>query len=77
MAIKFKIKKGDTVKIITGDDKGKEGKVLQVLPKKSAVVVEGCNTVKKTVKPTEENKEGGFTSKEMPIHISNVKKVEG
>jgi large subunit ribosomal protein L24 len=77
MAIKFKIKKGDKVKIITGDDKGKEGKVLQVLPKKSAVVVEGCNIVKKAVKPTEENKEGGFTSKEMPIHISNVKKVEG
>ncbi len=77
MAKKFKIKKGDTVMIIAGDDKGKTGEVLKVLPKKDAVIVAGCKVVKKTVKPTEENKEGGFVEKEMPIHISNVKKVEG
>jgi len=73
---KFKIKKGDKVTIMAGDDKGKVAEVLQVLTKKDAVIVAGCKTAKKAVKPTEENKNGGFVSKEMPIHISNVKKVE-
>ena len=77
MAKKFKIKKGDTVMVIAGDDKGKTGEVLQVLTKKDAVIVAGCKVAKKSVKPSEENKEGGFVNKEMPIHISNVKKVEG
>lgn len=71
---KFKIKKGDMVKIIAGDDKGKSGKILHVFPKKSEVIVEGCKIAKKAIKPTEENKKGGFVNKEMPIHISNVKK---
>jgi len=73
---KMKIKKGDTVLVIAGDDKGKTAEVLQVLPKKDAVIVAGCKLAKKAIKPSEENKEGGFVSKEMPIHISNVKKVE-
>ncbi|WP_292658035.1 50S ribosomal protein L24 [Nitratifractor sp.] len=77
MAKKFKIKKGDQVMIIAGDDKGKTGEVLKVLPKKDAVIVAGCKIARKAVKPSEENKEGGFINKEMPIHISNVKKVEG
>jgi len=77
MTKKFKIKRGDQVMIIAGDDKGKSGEVLEVLTKKDAVLVAGCNIAKKAVKPSEENKEGGFVSKEMPIHISNVKKVEG
>ena len=77
MAIKLKIKKGDKVQIIAGDDKGKQGEVLQVLAKENAVIVAGCKVAKKAVKPSEENKEGGFISKEMPIDISNVKKVEG
>jgi len=76
MAVKFKIKKGDTVKIIAGDDKGKTGEVLKVLTKTSQVIVAGCKTAQKAVKPTEENPNGGFISKEMPIHISNVAKVE-
>jgi len=77
MAIKkFKIKKGDKVMVIAGDDKGKTGEVLKVLPKKDAVIVAGCKVAKKAVKPSEENKEGGFIEKEMPIHISNVKKIE-
>ena len=76
MATKMKIKKGDQVMITAGDDKGKVAEVLQVLPKKEAVVVAGCKIAKKAVKPSEENKEGGFAQKEMPIHISNVKKVE-
>lgn len=73
--IKCKIKKGDRVQIIAGDDKGKEGTVLTVFPKKSQVIVEGCKLAKKAVKPSEKNPEGGFISKEMPIHISNVKKI--
>ncbi|MBL0721191.1 MAG: 50S ribosomal protein L24 [Sulfurovum sp.] len=77
MAIKMKIKKGDKVQVIAGDDKGTVAEVLRVLTKKQAVIVEGCKIAKKAVKPSEENKEGGFSSKEMPIHISNVKKVEG
>ncbi|SFV51603.1 LSU ribosomal protein L24p (L26e) [hydrothermal vent metagenome] len=76
MAIKMKIKKGDKVQVIAGDDKGTTAEVLRVLTKKQAVIVAGCKIAKKAVKPSEANKEGGFDSKEMPIHISNVKKVE-
>ena len=78
MAIKLKIKKGDTVKIIAGDDKGKTGEVLRVLPSKNKVIVKDCKVAKKTFKPDQEkNPEGGFINKEMPIDISNVAKVEG
>lgn len=78
MAIKLKIKKGDMVKIIAGDDKGKTGEVLQVLPKKNKVIVKDCKVAKKAVKPDQEkNPDGGFVNKEMPIDISNVAKVEG
>ncbi len=73
---KFNIKKGDQVMIIAGDDKGKTAEVLKVITKQDAVIVAGCKIAKKAVKPTEENKDGGFQDKEMPIHISNVKKVE-
>lgn len=73
---KFKIKKGDTIKVIAGDDKGKIGKVLAVLPKTSQVIVEGCKVVKKTIKPTDDKPKGGFINKEMPMSISNVKKAE-
>lgn len=74
--VKLKIKKGDTVEVICGDDKGKKAQVIQVLPKKESVLVEGCKTVKKTVKADDKNPKGGFIAKEMPIHISNVRKVE-
>jgi large subunit ribosomal protein L24 len=77
MANKMKIKKGDTVKIIAGDDKGKVAEVLKVMPRTSQVIVAGCKLAKKAVKPTEENPKGGFVNKEMPIHVSNVAKVEG
>jgi len=76
MAKTYKIKKGDTVMVIAGDDKGTTGEVLQVLTKKDAVIVSGCKIAKKAVKPSDQNKEGGFANVEMPIHISNVKKVE-
>jgi len=75
---KYGIKKGDTVKILAGDDKGKTGEVLAVLPSKGKVIVKDCKVAKKTVKPDQEkNPEGGFVNKEMPIDISNVSKVEG
>jgi large subunit ribosomal protein L24 len=73
---KFKIKKGDTVEVITGNDKGQKGEVLKVLTKKDSVLVKGCKMAKKSVKATKENPKGGFDYIEMPIHISNVKKVE-
>ncbi|MBS4235863.1 50S ribosomal protein L24 [Campylobacter vulpis] len=75
MAVKLKIKKGDSVKIITGDDKGKTGKVLAVYPKTLKVVVEGCKIAKKAIKPSEKNPNGGFVNKEMPMDISNVAKI--
>ncbi len=78
MAVKLKIKKGDTVKILAGDDKGKTGEVLAVLPAKAQVIVKDCKVAKKTVKPDQDkNPDGGFVNKEMPINISNVAKVEG
>ncbi|EJM0816625.1 50S ribosomal protein L24 [Campylobacter jejuni] len=76
MAVKLKIKKGDSIKVITGDDKGKTGKVLAVYPKTLKVVVEGCKIAKKAIKPSEKNPNGGFINKEMPMDISNVAKVQ-
>ena len=67
-----KIKKGDTVQIIAGKDKGQEGKVLSVNPKTGRVVVEGLNMVTKHTKPSQANPNGGIVEKEAPIDISNV-----
>ncbi|PAF52099.1 50S ribosomal protein L24 [Helicobacter sp. 13S00477-4] len=74
--IKFKIKKDDMVKVIAGDDKGKVGKVLAVLPKSAQVIVEGCKFAKKSIKPKDNETKGGFVNKEMPMSISNVTKAE-
>ena len=68
----LKIKKGDTVKVIAGKDKDKEGKVLSVDPKKNKVTVEGINVVKKHEKPSVANQNGGIIQKEAPIDVSNV-----
>jgi large subunit ribosomal protein L24 len=70
------LKKGDRVSILTGKDKGKEGKILQVLRKVERVVVEGINVVKRHQKPSNANQTGGIIEKEAPIHISNVKPLE-
>ncbi len=67
-----KIKKDDLVQVITGKDKGKEGKVLHVNTKKDTVVVEGVNMVSKHTKPNQQNQQGGIIEKEAPIHVSNV-----
>ena len=68
----MKIKKGDTVKIIAGKDKDKEGKVLSVDSKNAKVVVEGVNMITKHAKPSAANQNGGIIQKEAPIDISNV-----
>jgi len=67
-----KIKRGDTVVITAGKDKGKEGKVLTVDHKKSRVIVEGSNMVKKHTKANRQQQTGGIIEKEAPLHISNV-----
>ena len=68
----LKIKKGDTVKVIAGKDKDKEGKVIAVDPKNNKVTVEGVNVVKKHEKPSVANQNGGIIQKEAPIDVSNV-----
>lgn len=68
----LKIKKGDTVKVITGKDKDKEGKVIAVNPKKNTVLVEGVNMITKHTKPSMANQQGGIIHQEGPIDISNV-----
>ncbi|MGB2116007.1 MAG: 50S ribosomal protein L24 [Flavobacteriaceae bacterium] len=69
---KLKIKSGDTVKVVAGDHKGSEGKVLTVLIEKNKAIVEGVNMVKKHTKPSAQNPQGGIIEKEAPIHISNL-----
>jgi len=70
------IKKGDTVKVITGDSKGKTGKVLKVLTKENRVVVEGVSIVSRHTRPSNSHPDGGIIKKEAPIAISNVKLVD-
>ncbi len=66
------IKKGDKVKVLSGKDKGKEGVVLRALPQKERVVVEKVNMIKKAMRPTQQNPQGGISTMEAPIHVSNV-----
>lgn len=66
------VKKGDMVEIITGDHKGATGRIIRVIPTKNKVVVQGHNLVKKHVRPSQKNPQGGRLSVEQPIHISNV-----
>ena len=68
----MKIKKGDKVKVIAGDDKGTVAEVKAVLPRSNKVIVEGVNIAKKHLKPTTDDGEGGIVNKEMPINASNV-----
>lgn len=69
----MKIKVGDNVRVITGSNKGKEGKVLKVLRNENRVLVDGVNVVKKHIKPSRTNETGGILEVEAPIHLSNVK----
>ena len=74
--MKLKIKKGDIVKVIAGESRNSQGKVLEVLPEKQKALVEGCNLVSKSTKPNAKNSNGGIIQKEAPIHISNLMVVD-
>jgi large subunit ribosomal protein L24 len=74
--IHFHVKKGDNVEVITGNHKGASGKVLQILPKKQQVLIEGVRMIKKHQKKSQDNPQGAIVQREGPVHISNVKPVE-
>ena len=73
----MKIKKGDNVQVISGNEAGKSGRIIKVFPRKDKIIVEGLNMVKKHVRPTQENPQGGIMEKEAAIHISNVMFIAG
>lgn len=77
MQKKLHIKKGDTVMVIAGDSKGQQGRVLKINVDASRAIVEGVNMMSKHTKPNAENPNGGIVKKEAPIHISNLKVVDG
>ena len=68
----MKVVKNDTVLVISGNYKGKKGKVLKVFPKEQRVIVEGVNFIKKHTRPTQKNQQGGIVEREAPVHISNL-----
>ncbi len=71
----LKIKKGDTVKVLSGNDKGKTGEVLEVIPKTEKIIVKGVNIRKKHIKPRKQGEEGGIIPVEVAIHSSKVNVV--
>ena len=73
---KLKIKTGDKVQVMAGDDKGQEGKVVKILRDKNKAIVEGVNMVSKHTKPSAQNPQGGISKFEAPIHISNLMILE-
>ena len=76
MSVKLHIKKGDTVCVIAGDNKGQQGKVLKVEAAKQRAIVEGVNMCKKATKPNAQNPQGGIVEQEAPIHISNLQVID-
>lgn len=73
---KFHVKKGDNVEVISGNFRGSQGKILEVLPRKQQVLVEGVRIIKKHLRKSEDNPQGKIAEREGPIHISNVKVIE-
>jgi len=73
---KLRIKTGDTVRVLAGDHKGSEGKVVKVFIDKNKAIVEGVNMVKKHEKPSATNPQGGIKEKEAPLHISNLSLID-
>jgi len=73
---KFHVKKGDEVEVISGNFKGSSGKILEVLPKKQRVLVEGVRIIKKHLRKSQDNPQGKIAEREGPIHISNVRLIE-
>jgi large subunit ribosomal protein L24 len=74
---KLHLRKGDIVKVIAGDSKGSQGRILEILAEKRRVLIEGVNIVSKHTKPNAKQTQGGIVKKEAPIHISNVMLVDG
>ena len=72
----MRIKKGDIVKVICGDDKGKQGRVLTILIEKERAIVEGVNFISRHTKPSQQDPKGGILKKEAPVHISNLMMVD-
>ena len=70
---KSKLKRGDRVRVTSGKHKGLEGRILEVMPVKNRVVVENINVIRKAQRPTQDNPRGGFSEREAPIHVSNVR----
>ncbi len=76
MQKKLHIKKGDTVVVLSGNDKGQKGRVLEVIRKTDRAIVEGVNMIKKHTKPNAETPQGGIVEREAPVHISNLMVVD-
>ncbi len=73
----MKLKKGDTVKVISGNDRGKSGKILKVFPENNRIIIEGVNLIKRHTRPTQKNRKGGIIEKEGSINVSNVIYFDG
>src|SRR5690625_7913780 len=70
------VKKGDTVKVLSGKDRGKQGVILEAFPKTERIVIEGVNMIQKHAKPSQENPQGGILNIEAAIHVSNVMSID-
>jgi large subunit ribosomal protein L24 len=73
---KFHVKRGDIVRVISGNHRGSSGRILQVIPEKAQVIIEGVRLIKKHQRKTQDNPNGAIVEREGPIHMSNVKIVE-
>lgn len=73
---KFHVRRGDTVQVISGNHRGASGKIMQVIPEKAQVIIEGVRMIKKHQRKTQDNPNGAIIEREGPLHISNVKIVE-
>jgi large subunit ribosomal protein L24 len=73
---RFHVKKGDNVEVISGNFRGSSGKILQLLPKKQRVVIEGVRMIKRHLRKSQDNPQGAIAEREGPIHISNVRLIE-
>ena len=74
--LKTRLKKNDRVRVISGNHRGKEGKILKIFRDKKRIIVEGVNIIKRHTRPTQKNPQGGITQKEAPIHISNIMLID-
>lgn len=74
--VRMRIRKNDIVVVISGDHKGRQGKVLKVFPEKNRVIVEGINLIKRHTRPSQRNQQGGIIEKEAPLHVSNVMLID-